>query len=230
MKPLFTLLGIHIFFILSVSAATTFTTASQDTFITIHPGLGGPGSIHGSETSLYSVSDGASPGYDTDPVFRFDLSAYAGATVTGSGTITLTSITNVTGSLEYVLYPALVPWSEAAASWNSFGGFPSSSFFTVSAATGTLVGGTGSQVTFTISQSMLQSWIDSPGTNYGVLMHGTTNWTSSNGFSDRQFVSREGGTGAPTLTFATSDAPEPARFAMVAAGLAGAVYFRRRRA
>lgn len=214
---------------MSASAATITTGASGDTFITVHSDLGGPNSIHGSDSYLYSVSDGASPGYDAEPMLWFNLSAYAGQTVSGNGTVTLVDQTAATGSFPFAVYLVLVPWSEATTSWNSFGGVnPGVNISAAPLSTVTLNGGVGNLLSITVSQSLLQSWINSPNTNYGLLLHGITGWTSSSGFSDRAFVSSNSRTNAPSLTFSTVDIPEPASFWLVPAGLASVLRFRRR--
>ena len=68
--------------------ADLFTlTATEDTFITEHPSLGGPTSTHEADPSLYSIyGNFGLPGGRSYPLVRFDLSSLAGQTVVGPAT------------------------------------------------------------------------------------------------------------------------------------------------
>jgi hypothetical protein len=72
---------------------------------------------------------------------------------------------------------------------------------------------------FTIPHALIQSWIDSPGTNHGILLH------MVNG-SDVNFDSSELGGIQPSLTFTV--VPEPSA-ALLAFGSAALLMRRRRR-
>ena len=76
---------------------------------------------------------------------------------------------------------------------------------------------TGSTVTFTIPKEMIQSWIDNPADNAGLLGKQMANGSLMG------FWTQESGTGAPVLSF---EIPEPSTLSLLGIGLLG--FLRRR--
>ena len=121
-------------FVCSASAANISATVTQDTYVTVHPGLFGPDSNHGNDAStdvrdylLYEIGTVVTPlqRYQSFPLLSFDLGAYSGSTVAGPGTLTLTVYDTwghnlVTQALE--LRPVTTSWSETVVTWNSLNG------------------------------------------------------------------------------------------------------------
>jgi len=72
-----------------VAASGTTITASADTYITVHPVLGGPNSNHGADSFLSEIGPNT---FQTYPLVRFDLSSFAGQTVMGAADLSLNVI------------------------------------------------------------------------------------------------------------------------------------------
>ena len=157
-------------------------------------------------------------------LIQFDLSAFAGQTVTGAGTLTL--IGHATGSIDggiIALHVMLHTWNEGTATFGNLGATqgaqPGDDFdpLILSTLTGIVI--SGQAVNFTVPAAVIQSWIDNPGTNFGFILEPNT--ATSVG---TDFLSREGG-GPPALTFnslitAPSGVPEPATASLAICGLA----------
>jgi hypothetical protein len=204
----------------SASADTVTATASADTYITEHPVLGGPDSNHGGDLYLYEIG---SYYYEAFPLIWFDLSRFAGQTVTGPASLSLTvsgTIYSLTVSQSLEAFQVLVPWDESTVTWNSFGPGPIS---------GTNIGTTaldaiavtvrpGSIVTFPLPAALLQLWINNPSTNYGLLLLSTTEMT----WQDINFASsRNTQFSGPELSFQTT--PEPSTLILLGTSFALAV-------
>jgi len=208
---------------LPVSAQTL--TASEDTFITIHPELSGENSNHGPDTFLYMVGDNLSP-YATSPLVKFDLSLFSGQTVQGDATFSIhVSYASEIGGDRFIdIHQVLTPWTQGSVTWNNFGATPGIQFGTDTAASpldSELLAPGEYPVTleFTIPHSLVQSWIDSPENNHGILLHMIAG-------SDVNFDSTELGGIQPSLTFTI--VPEPSA-ALLALGSAALLMRRRRR-
>ena len=139
-------------------------------------------------------------------LIQFDLTAFAGQTVTGDGTLTLTG--HAAGSIEggsIALHRMLIFWNETTATFANLGGTPGAQAgadfdpFILSTLSGAV--GSGQSVTFTVLASVIQSWIDNPGTNFGFILEPNTATSVGTDFS-----SREGGA-PPTLTFNSITVP-----------------------
>jgi hypothetical protein len=189
-----------------------------DTFITVHPDLNGANSNHGAETGLYTAYPG---GFETYTLLKFDI--LPGVQFTSGGTFEMYCYGHaVIGVNSLNMYGVTQAWEENTVTWNSFNGSYSNTV--ISGSQGVPV--TGNWISWTIPQSVLQAWADSPSTNYGVLLVPT-------GGRDSVFYSREGSAGfTPRLTAdfttAAETAPEPASFGLVAGGmLCGAICLRR---
>ncbi len=165
-------------------------------------------------------------------LIQFDLSAFAGQTVTGNGTLTLTG--HAQGAIQggdIALHRMLHAWSESVATFANLGvtaGAQAGEDFDpliLSTLTGAVF--SGQPVNFTVLASVIQAWIDNPGTNFGFILEPNT--ATSVG---TDFLSREGG-GAPTLTFtsvaAPSGVPEPATALLAISSLGMMTFLRRRR-
>ncbi|RME32893.1 MAG: DNRLRE domain-containing protein [Gammaproteobacteria bacterium] len=204
-----------------VRAAVVHLTATADTYITENPGLGGTGSIHGSDTSLWLAR--GSGGNREIPLVRFDLTGLAGATVNGAfAQLTLQLVTAFNGTPGITqtvsLRESLVGWDEATTSFAGFGG----TGFDEAAHTGpellnlsvTFSGSPPEPVVFDLPASVVQGWIDDPASNHGLVLISQTTLNQT----DLVFASRErdGGTLAPALSFDVTPVPLPP-----AAGLLG---------
>ncbi|MEP7365068.1 MAG: DNRLRE domain-containing protein [Acidobacteriota bacterium] len=181
---------------------------------------------------------------------QFDLTAFAGQTVSGTGTLRLFFATSgrgdSTGNPSYSAYRALVAWDEST-TYNSFG--PASGVTAGVDYDTTLLGAfpataavTGDALDVSIAASILQDWIDNPATNFGFFILG-------NGADGTAFVasSRQSGNPAtaPMLLFEAStpnpdpdpdpdpnptpgEVPEPSTALLIAGGLAAVVALRKK--
>ena len=205
-------------------------TAVADTYITEHAGLSGTGSNHGSELGLWEIG---ADSFRTFPLIRFDLSPFAGQTVSGSGTLTLNVVSTFSGlavSQTVEVHAILVSWVEGTVTWNSFGPGPISgtNYDATALQTATLSVSPGSVVTYNnIPAATIQSWINTPASNFGILLLSTTNVNQQ----DIVFASRESTAAiGPQLTFnaVAAGVPEPANLATGGLALLGAILAVRR--
>ncbi len=185
--------------VMAAPASATVVTldAGADTFITQHAGLGGPNSTHGSDAALRAIQGSGS--FITRPLLIFDLSAHAGSSAGGPATIELfvqsfhpSAPPGATNTIDLRLVTS--PWTAETVTWN----------------TQPTVGGTvdtnviinpddvGTWQSWTIDEAVIQSWIDSPDANFGVMLVSTTGTNER----DVSFDSLEGTSDqAPRLTF-----------------------------
>ena len=184
-------------------AATLTVSASADTFVTNHSSLGGASSTHGSDTTLYEIG---SPGFQATPLLLFNLSAYAGQNVIGNATLQLyvmnAGYSPATQSIS--VCNELNTWTPATTNWNNFPGPFGTTGSTLDTETVTYDGGANPAryVSWTIPGSTLQSWINNPTANNGlVLVSQTTPF-----FQDLSFSSIYG-SNAPLLSFSTTSGP-----------------------
>ena len=179
----------------SAHAETVY--ASADTYITSYSGLGGSGSIHGSNGDMY-LNGGWSPYYHF-PMVRFDLTAYSGWTVQGSATFELYLYSAWGGqpaSQTVRVNEQFNDWDEATVSWSSLPGPHGTTGPTLD--TRTISYPSARYVDWTIPASVVQSWIDSPDDNNGLIVISQTEGTQN----DMVFHSREWvGGNPPRLTF-----------------------------
>lgn len=218
--------------------------------------LAGQGALPGAtinavaDTTLRSNSPNTSFGGDStinvgdatssSSLVLFDLTPYAGQTVTGPATLRLRfasyGLGDTQGFIEMTAYRALVAWNEST-TFNTFG--PAAG---ITGGVDYDTTGLGSMpLTFIslqgamdvpIGASVLQGWIDNPGSNFGFFMAGN----GVNASSDETAL-------PPQLLFDSiltppdtdpgpdpepGAVPEPATSALVAGGLAAAVVLRRR--
>ena len=199
-------------------AAAQTVTAAADTYITEHANLGGPTSVHGSDAQLFLIG---TPTFQATPLVRFDLSGFAGKVVSGNATFQLFLNGGFQPATQVVeVHRSLSAWNESTTSFaNIPGGPPYGAFDVTPLDTETITfnpgGGLGPRfVSWTIPGSVVQSWINSPGSNNGLVLVTKT----TPGQQDLIFASREAGLGvAPRLTFAV--VPEPASLALALPGV-----------
>ncbi|HZL36254.1 MAG TPA: DNRLRE domain-containing protein [Tepidisphaeraceae bacterium] len=196
---LFAIISVFGIFVGAASADTV--TSSADSWITEYSGLGGPDSNHGASTSLWSEGFGT---YLTNPLVKFDVSAYTGRTVTGTSTVRLylndagndkDAITQVIDMRE-----SLSAWQENTVTWNNYGG-SGPALDTQSVNWGLEKY---SYVSWVIPNTVVQSWIDNSANNKGLAFVGTVD----HGSTDLLFSSREGNN-APELVFDTAPIGAP---------------------
>jgi hypothetical protein len=137
--------------------------------------------------------DGDEPtgtGKDKSAMLKWNLSAIPAGSKISSASVTL----NVTDSSTqtYQAYELKRPWVESAATWLIYAAGKSWQIAGAKGSldTGTIVAGTVSpsatgKQTFTLSPALVQSWVDNPPTNNGIIIASATN-TDSFGFSSRE--------------------------------------------
>ena len=164
---------------------------------------------------------------EIDPVMTFDTSSYADA-VGSDGTLTLnvaqlhTPTTELFTSLSVYALTSAYSVSSPVFATISPNVNPGNATLIETVAIDTT--GTGA-VTFAIPEATIESWADSPSTNYGVVIVQSAAYTPIGAdHSDIQFVAT--GDGAPSLTF---DAPEPASITLLGVAVVGLLARRRAR-
>jgi hypothetical protein len=208
--------------VLTTAAASADTVQSvDDTYITTYGDpLGDADSTHGDATSLYSIFSPVPNLWETFPLVRFDLGAFAGQAVQGPATVSM-YVQGTEFPVQYVrevsVHRVLIPWSGATVSFINFGPAPGVDLVTdVGDPLDTIAieyPGTGNRyVTWTLPAALIQDWIDSPSSNYGLLI-----FNQSAG--DLQFGSRES-SNAPLLTLTI---PEPSSLGSLALALAALI-------
>lgn len=191
--------------------------AAEDTFITEHEGFGGVTGQHGAATYLAVIGTGVNP-YLTYSLIKFDLGAHAGREVTGDAVFKIHVEDAASPGVARTLsvYQILVGWSGATVTWNNFGGDPGlqtgvdiweqahdSVSFTPSASPLSEV------VEFTIPRALIQEWIDTPGSNHGLLL-------AVGGVGrDVYFTSSEAADEVPKPTLEFPSVPRPSTLAML---------------
>jgi len=186
--------------------------ATADTYLTTNGGLGGWTSVHGSDTTLGVI--GALCAQAT-PLLQFDLSSFARREVIGDATLTLhlmSSWNNATCTQTVNVYQEFSNWAEASTTWANLPGpgwwdEPPATYGVMGTTALdskmiTCVNGQAMDVSWIIPNSVVQSWIDAPASNHGLVLISLT----TPAFQDLWFSSREGGNG-PSLTFMS--VPEP---------------------
>ncbi len=206
------------------SAALNTLVPVADTFITVHPNLGGASSNHGSDAFLAVIGPHAGNAVVTHSMVRFDLSAYAGQTVTGPATFSMyvqgTDFNNPSVPDRSIILKNIVgTWDEATVTANnaSFVHGPVLDTLSIHYLTSADDG----YVSWTLPAAYVQNWIDSPASNDGLFLQNV----AGGPINDLQFGSRESAH-QPQLAFSTI--PAPGCLALLGLGAAGMI--RRRRA
>jgi hypothetical protein len=206
-------------------------SASSDTYVTEHAGLGGSSSVHGTDNILYEArGEGV---FRAFPLVKFDLSYLSGSNVSGStAELKLELIDGWNGNFvtqSISVRSVLTSWDESTANWANFGG----TGFDENTHTGSNLvtqdvsyDGQSKSVSFIIPSTVVQGWLDDPASNNGVILISNTTINQT----DLVFSSREGDV-VPTLSFNLSpvnQVPEPTTIlgSLVALGLGSAVRHR----
>lgn len=214
-------------------AQSKSVVASRDTFLSEHPNWGGPTSVNGQRDFLHSVYGftNGSGQWRTFPLIAFDLSEFEGRKVDQNQAVELRMLltqSNVKSPQAITVSTMLVDWSETATSFANLGGMGFNALTHVGEKlleTSVAWHGSPELVSFSLPGSIIQTWIDNPGKNYGVIFMSAP---SPDLPDDKAFSSREG-TIAPNLTF-TLAVPEVSSLYLMLTGVVGLLAFLKRRA
>jgi hypothetical protein len=204
-------------------AALIQVATDADTTITRHPNLGAGHTPQGGSGFVSTIAryHGWGDLQLAHALVHFDLSAYAGQTALADATVSL-KVSGYYSSANFGapttqtvnLYRLLVPWDEATATYDNVGGHGSGvaggDYAFGAGMDGRIVSIQDNQmwVSWTVPASLVQSWIDNPSTNHGLLF-------SPYGYDAAEFYyySRESGQ-APFMQLEIT--PEPASFMLLA--------------
>jgi hypothetical protein len=172
-----------------------------DTFITIHPNLGGASSNHGSDPFLAVIGPHDPNLVFTASMVRFDLSAYAGQTVSGPVTFSMyvqgTNFNNPSvPDRDIVVKNIMGTWNESTVTANNASFVPGAVLDTQSIHY--LTSADDRYVSWTLPAAYVQGWIDTPALNNGLFIQNLIGGP----INDLQFGSRESAH-QPQLTFNT---------------------------
>lgn len=212
------------------TAAIVSLSSDNDTYITEHSGLGGTSAVKGADNRMFLIGQ---TNYRATPLVHFDLSAYEDQIVTNDATFELYLFTgkNNNASQTIELHESTAVWDEATTSWaNIPGGGPHGNYdptvLDVQSVTYNPTGGSPAQYySWTVPAAVVQSWIDAPADNHGLVL--VTQTLSGN---DLQFYSKDNSSDVPQLTF-DAVIPEPATLLIwsLLAGLGIAMRWTRRK-
>lgn len=206
--------------LLAAPARAATIVAVEDATVGTHDIVGGPNGNNGATGYLAVIG---APGYFGEyyarTLLQFDLSAYQGQTILGNATLSMfLDDDHVNGAPSTVdVHLVTQDWSEGTVTWNTQ---PTFSAAAIASRPFDPPAEVGTWVSWTIAGSDLQSWINNPGTNHGLLLESEP----GQAFDDLQFRSSEFGEGfGPTLTFSTDSQPVPEPSTVLLAASAGSV-------
>lgn len=228
---------------LPLAALAQFSVpATADTFISKND----PGVAPGASTLLSSIQV-ENGDYQNFTFIKFDLTSFAGQTVTGNGTLSLRLVSSYGPGLplagdNFQLKALASAFDEATTNYINYG-FNVGDTYQGPAIINSLANIGGAQsydftgatlpvtLNFLVPAATLQSWIDAPAGNFGLAI--TRNYDSSGFRQDNvnlDFASIESGF-APEISFNTSASaiPEPSTYAAIAGALTMGVAVLRRR-
>jgi hypothetical protein len=153
------------------------------------------GNNYGSSDTLYAGYDGASGGSERS-VLRFDVSGLSSQPIfVKRAYLTLYASQRVSlTDFSVSAYRLLASWTEGDVTWDdSSAGVlwaaPGGNYSAAASSDSVLMNTVNAPVTFTLDQSMVQGWIDSPQSNYGIILVSTAeSGASSNWYG---FVSKD---------------------------------------
>lgn len=181
-------------------AGTVLVSATADTTISEHEQLGNGSVPLGNRDQLYVIG---TPGFRSSALVRFDLSAYAGATVQGTvGWFTLSIYQFSDPFVSMDLRLVTTAWDEATATLNNlgepFGALVNNA--TASLSNPNHVAGY-RDFDFAVPVAIIQDWIDDPSSNFGLALVATGGRDID--FTSREFIPQSGpiGSWSPTLEF-----------------------------
>lgn len=202
----------------AVAGTVTFNP-TKDSTVTSNGFLGGTGANLGSNSILFSIPKS---GFESYPILQFDVSSLAGLTVTGTPTLSLylSGINgDSSGARTFQIRPITGSWTESTVTWTNLPGISTSVAST--SFSGITVGST---IALSLTSGLVQSWIDSPSSNFGFEVREATA-----PLFDLQFASRETAH-QPFLTVTTgSPTPEPGSIFLGLSGIVVGTLVHRRR-